>query len=224
MQSKLKVLAAGVLAALAISALPGMASAGEFTADCETGAVCEGTISGGTAEFVNTAGEGFKCTSIGGNATLTSGSSTGTVSLVAKGCKEQITGFGFSCNNTGVAGEIKTGSLVGHGIYVEPEKKLPGILITNVNLTFNCAGFAKKTVTGNVIGADPTPECGVFKSQETETLSQTSPGVQQYKQVTTSGTVFDLMTNNDAGGAYLTSSLTGTATITAVGTKVKATC
>ncbi len=114
---------------------------------------------------------------------------------------------------------------MGHGVYVDPNKTLPGILITNVNLTFECAGFAKKTVTGNLLGAKPNPECNVFKSSESATLSQTAHGTQQYRQVTTTGTVFDLISSNDSGGAYLTSSLTGSLTITAVGgNKVKATC
>lgn len=225
MNKKLTVFAVGVLTTLAVAAVPVVASAGEFTADCENeAATCQGTISGGAVELSNTAGETIGCTSVSGVGTLTSGTSTGTVELTAQGCKEQITGFKFSCNNTGTAGELKTGTLVAHGIYVDPNESIPGILITGVNLTFTCAGFAKKTVTGNLIGADPTPECGVFKASESGSLEQTASGQQKYKQVTTTGTVFDLITNNDSGGSYLTSALTGTATITAINTKVKATC
>jgi len=221
-------LAAGVLTALAFGALPVVASAGEFTADCETGAgkVCEGIVSGGAVVFSNTAGETIGCSSVTGIGTVTDGSSTGTVSLEASGCKETITGFKFSCNSPGqAAGKMSTGTLVAHGVYVDPNKTLPGILVTNVNMTIECAGFAKKTVTGNLIGADPTPECGVFKASETGSLQTTTHGQQQYKQVTTTGTVFDLISNNDSGGTYLTTAVTGTATVTAkAGDKVKATC
>lgn len=226
MKKKLMALGAGALVVLAFAAIPAVASAGEFTADCSVGAECSGTITGGAAAFSNTAGETFSCTSVSGVATLTSGTSTGTVQLAAKGCKENVTIFKFSCNSVGAAaGEIKTGTLVGHGVYVDPNKSIPGILITNVNMTFQCAGFSTRTVTGNVLGAKPNPECGVFKKSESGTLEQTAHGTQKYTQVTTTGTVFDLTSNNDSGGAYATSSLTGTLTITATGgTEVKATC
>jgi hypothetical protein len=226
MNKKLMAIAVGVLSALAFTVLPMAASAGEFTADCKTGAECSGTVAAGAIALSNTAGETITCSSATGTATLTSGTSTGTVNLTAHGCKETVTIFKFACNGVGQpAGTINTGNLVGHGIYVDPNKSIPGILITNVNMTFVCAGFVSKTVTGNIIGADPTPECGVFKKSESGELKTTAHGQQQYKQVTTAGTVFDLISSNDAGGAYLTSALTGTATITATGgNEVKATC
>jgi hypothetical protein len=220
---KMKALTAGALVALALASVPAVASAGEYTGDCETGATCSGTISGGAAAFANSSGETIGCSAISGTASMTSGSSTGTVQLSATGCVETISGFKFSCTNTATAGKITTNNMVAHGVYVDSKRTIPGILITGVNVTFSCASFITRTVTGNILGAKPNAECGVFKASDTASLNQTAHGVQQYTQVTETGTVFDLIANNDNGGAYLTTSLTGSLTITGT-TKVKATC
>jgi hypothetical protein len=224
MNKKLKALGAGALAILALALVPAGASAGEFISDCETGASCSGTISGGAGTFSNSAGETFSCTAVTGTATLTSGTSTGTVQLAGTGCVETISGFKFSCSNTATAGKITTNTLTWHNVYVDSNKTLPGILVTGVNVTLVCGTFVKKTFTGNLLGAKLNPECGVFKATETGSFEQTAHGTQKYTQVTGTGTVFDLISNNDAGGAYATSSLTGTLTGTVSGTKVKATC
>jgi hypothetical protein len=226
MKQQLTVLAAGALAILALAAYPTVASAGEFTADCSSGATCSGTIAGSAAAISNSAGETISCTSISGSASLTSGTSTITVSLVAHGCRETITFFKFSCNTVGQpSGTISTGPLVGHSVYVESDRSITGIVITNVNVTFTCAGFADKTITGNILAGTPNPQCGVFKSSVSGTLETTAHGTQQYKQVTTTGTVFDLISNNDSGGSYLTSALKGSLSVTFVeGKQVKATC
>ena len=227
MTKKLMLLATGVLTALAFAALPAVASAGEYTADCENGAAtCSGSVVGGEAELRNDAGEGIHCKTVGGTATVTNGSSTGTLSLVFKTCTETITPFGFSCNNTGVAGEIKTGSMVTHLIYLEPNKTTPGIKVTlpAAGVTFNCAGFAKKLVTGKVIGHISNPNCGTFQASHTADFAESATGVQRWMQATTSGETTDLISNNDAGGAYTTSSQKGTGVITWTGTKVKLTC
>jgi hypothetical protein len=232
MNKKLMDLATGVLAALALAALPAMASAGEFAADCENGAAtCTGTVAGGKTELKNDKGEGISCASVGGKATVTNGSATGAVELTFKTCKENITGFGFSCNNTGVAGEIKTGSIITHYIWIHHDKTTPGIKITlpgfgtgTGGVTFNCAGFAKKTVTGTLIEHLPFPNCGTFQASHSAEFTETSTGVQKYMQVTTTGEKTDLISNNDAGGAYTTTSQIGSGVVTWTGTKVRLTC
>jgi len=230
MSKKLMVLAAGALAALAFTALPSIASAGEFEHHCTTtGGVaqpCTLTIEGGAAELVNTAGEGISCTSVTGTGSASTTGTTGAALLTFKGCRENITIFKFTCTSTGTAGEIKTNELVSHNIYIDPSKTTPGLLLTGVNVTFNCAGFAKKTVTGNVIGHLTSPNCSSAVTSMGISFEKSSNGNQKYKQVTTTGTIFDLISNNDTeGGVYLTSSQAGTGTIkTAAGQHIRLTC
>jgi hypothetical protein len=212
MNKKLMLLAAGAMATLAFTLLPAVASAGEFTGDCKSGATCSATVAGGAASLGNTAGETISCTSVSGSASLTSGTSTGLIFLTFHGCKETATFFKFSCNSPGQqSGTIATGGLVAHLVYLGLATKLPaGILITNVKATFSCAGFSNKTVTGNVIGEITNPNCGSSSTSHQVTFSSfIQHGNQQWVQVTHQGTVFDLISNNDAGGSYSTSSLVG---------------
>jgi hypothetical protein len=228
MSKKLMLLAAGALTALAFAALPAVASAGEYILDCETGAgkVCEGTVAGGASSLSNGAGETITCTGVEGTATATGGTSTGTLSLIFVGCHETVTIFHFTCNSSGLAaGRIATGSLQSHVINIEHGGTTPGILVTNANVTFECTGFSKKTVTGNVIGHLENPQCNTFAVAHTANFTASAHGIQAYTQVTTTGTIQDLIQNNDAGGAYQTSAQVGTGTITwKAGDKVNITC
>ena len=237
MKKKLMILAAGVLAALAFAALPAVASAGEYVADCEGAAVCTGTVAGGATQLRNTASEGISCTAVNGTATATNGSSTGTLELNFTGCVETITGFKFKCNSpTGGAGEVKTGQMVTHLIYLEPNAQTPGIKITLpvAGVTFTCAGFSKKTVTDKVIGHISNPNCKTFQQSHTADFAELkhpepggipTPGVQRWMTATTTGPTTDLKSNNHNGGAYVTSAQTGSGVITwAAGHKVNLTC
>jgi hypothetical protein len=224
MKQTLMLLAATAVAALAFTAIPAVALAGEFTADCEVGATCAATLTGGQAAVSTSAGETISCSSFTGTANFTSGSSTSTIALLAHGCRETVTFFRFACNSAGQpSGTIRMNELVGHNVYLESDHSITGILITNVNTTFECAGFSKKTVTGNILGATPNPQCGVFKSSASGTLEATAHGSQKYTQVTTAGTVFDLIISSHEG-AYQTLALIGSLTATVSGNKIKATC
>ena len=230
MSKKLMLLAAGALAALAFAALPAVSLAGEYTLDCETGVgkVCEGTVAGGAASLSKVSGETTSCTGVEGTATATGGTSTGTLSLTFTGCKETVTIFKFSCNSPGqAAGRIATGNLVSHVINIEPagQTKTPGILVTNANITYECTGFSKMTYTGNFIGHFENPQCGTSSASHSVNFTATAHGQQTYKQVTTTGTVFDLVSNNHTGGSYQTAAVVGTTTITwKAGDKVNITC
>jgi hypothetical protein len=207
------------LAALAVVAVPASASAGEFTVDCEDGPSCTAGVHGEaeTVELANTAGERITCTTVSGTSTQTSGTSTGSIRLTFKGCKEQVTIFKFSCNSAGQgSGIIDTGTLVTHIVNLSSFLDAPGILITNFNLTFECTGFGKKTLTGSLLGRiDITEsECGKFTPFRLITFLKLFNGQQADKQVTQAGTIFDLISNNDSGGEYKTSSLTFTANTT----------
>jgi hypothetical protein len=226
MSKKLMLLAAGALTALAFAALPAVGSAGEFTADCGAGATCNATVAGGAASLGNIAGETISCTSVSGSASLTSGSSTGTVSLTFHGCKETETIFKFSCTSVGQpTGTIATGSMVVHLVYLDDDKIRKGILITNLNVTFNCPGYSDKRVTGNVMGQITNPECGAFKASHRVVFAATTHGLQLFRWVTGTGTSFDLTSNNDtAPGEYLTSSQVGEGTLTYIDKTAKLTC
>ncbi|HEX6782798.1 MAG TPA: hypothetical protein VF125_12335 [Solirubrobacterales bacterium] len=232
MNKKLMLLATGVLAALAFAALPAVASAGEPEAHCKVGAVCFGTVAGGATQLRDDAGQGITCTSVHGTASLTSTTSTGTLALTFTGCVETITGFKFSCNNTGVAGKISTGTMGTHLIYLHHlpntttglKVTLPGYGTGSGGVTFTCAGFSRKTVTGSVIGHISNPECNTYRPVHTADFAEASTGVQKFMQITTTGDKTDLISNNDAGGAYTTSAQIGSGVITWEGTEVNITC
>jgi hypothetical protein len=216
MSKRLMLLAAGVLATLAFTALPSMASANEFIATCSTKANCTATIAGGAAVLENDAGGAVgtvSCTASTGTATIEHAKSTGSVSLSFTGCNNN----GFKCNSVGAAaGVINTGSLVSHLIYLEATtagKK--GVLLTNVNVTFECAGgLVKKTVTGNVIGEIEEPNCGTAKASHKINFEPgAATGSQQWTQITKAGTIFDLTSGTHASDTT-TSSQKGTGTLT----------
>jgi hypothetical protein len=221
------ILAAGVLAALAFTALPAVSSAQEYLVDCETGAQCEGTIAGGAGVLSNTTNETVSCTSVHGIAKATSGSATGSFELTFTGCRETVTFFKFGCNSAGAASQtIKTGALVSHMVNLsETGGTVPGILVTNSNVTFECAGFSKKTVTGNVLGTienEGNVACDTtFDAQTKADFTQTSHGQQTHKKYT--GKEYDL-TSSAHDGVYHTSAQTGTGTITWTKNKVRITC
>jgi hypothetical protein len=208
-------LVVAVSAVAAVATTPSSAFAGEFTADCESGASCLSSVSGSSFSLTNTNGETITCNGVSGVPANTSGSSTGSTGpLEFFGCHEKVSGFNFSCNSpSGLSGVIKTNSMVFHNVYLEPNATTPGILFTGMNTTISCASFLKKTVTGNLIGHFSNPQCGSFASFHTLTFEAIAPGRQRYTSVTTSGTSFDLQSNNDAGGQYLTTALTGSMTI-----------
>jgi hypothetical protein len=231
MNKKLMLPAAGVLAALVFAALPAVASAGEFTADCETNASCAGSLAGVNAQLRNDAGEGISCPTVDGKATVTNGSPTGFLELTFTNCVETITGFKFKCTNTATSGKIETGPMVTHLIYLEETKTTPGFKVTLPGhgteaggVTFNCAGFAKKLVTGAVVGDISNPECDTFQASHTAVFGESSAGVQRWMQATTTGSNTDLISNNDPG-VYTTSAQIGSGFITWPGNnKVKLTC
>jgi hypothetical protein len=223
MSKKLMLLAAGALTALAFAALPAVASAGTYNVDCEGGApTCGGTITSNPAvliELEDDAGVKIRCTSTTGSFSATNATSTGSAELVFKGCTEQ-TFDAFKCNNTGVAGEIKTNKLTSDLINIDPSPATtPGILLTGINVTFTCAGFVNKTVTGNIIGhiengAPGGTACDtIFDKTTSISFEKIGVGQQKFKQVTTTGTMFDLISGDHTSGAKTdatTSSQTGT--------------
>lgn len=214
MSKKLMLLAAGVLAIVAFSALPGVASAAEFNGTC-SGAACTGTVeSTSLATLEGATGSSVKCLKTTGTSVQTNASPTGTLQLLFHECTDES--LGTSCHSIagGVsqpAGTITTNSLVTHLAVIHASPKTVGVLLTGINVTFECAGgLVRKTVTGNIIGEIVNPECGVAKATTSfKFAAGTTTGTQKWTQITTTGTVFDLTSNNDSGGAYETASQSG---------------
>ncbi|HVD39626.1 MAG TPA: hypothetical protein VNC16_01295 [Solirubrobacterales bacterium] len=230
MNKKLMLLAAAALSALAFAAVPTVASAGEYEAHCEKAGVvqatCNATISGGIAELSDTNGLRIHCKTVGGTASFTTTTSTGTASLQFKECTDAV--FGLECNNQGTGTkQINTNAMVSHLVNIEPSPgTTPGVLMTGVNVTFTCAFGIRKTVTGNVIGhlEEPATVCNKAVTSLKLNFEKIANGQQQFKQVTTTGTIFDLISSADPG-EYLTSAQTGTGTVSITeGKTVKITC
>ncbi|HVD39472.1 MAG TPA: hypothetical protein VNC16_00515 [Solirubrobacterales bacterium] len=220
MNKKLMLLAAAALSALAFAAVPTVASAGEYEAHCQdaagnTVATCNLSITGGFAELSDTSGLRIHCKTVSGTASATTTTSTGTAILEFNECTDFV--FGTECNNQGAGTKkIKTNTLISHIVNKEPGGTEPGLLMTGINVTFTCPAIGtKKTVTGNVIGhiEEPSNVCNKAVSTFSVNFSKIANGKQDTTQVTTTGTIFDLISNNDAGGSYLTSAQTGTGTL-----------
>jgi hypothetical protein len=208
----------GISCALALTLFPSMASAGEFVGHCSSGpgTTCTATFAAGTSTLEDDSGSRLECTSTTGSVTGTSGTSTGTASLTAHGCKDEATGF--TCTSVGEpVGTLHTGSgLVSHLVYIDATPStLVGILATNLNITITCAGgLIKKTVTGSVIAVIQNPECGKPRASfKGEFSAGVTTGSQRYTQVTTTGTVFNLIFGNETADTTQTS-ITGSGTIT----------
>lgn len=218
MSKKLIAPISGALCVLALTFLSSMASAGEIIGHCSSGGTCTGTFTGGPTVLQDDSGGAagrFSCSTVTGTVSGMSNTSTATASLTLHGCQEPI--FGTKCSSSGEPlGTIRTGNgVVSHLVYIDGKPNpIVGVLATNLSVTFSCPSvFTQKTVTGNVIAKIENPECGKPRTSFSGEFAQAGPGIQQYSQVTTTGTVFTLTAGNH--GADLTqSSITGTGTIT----------
>jgi hypothetical protein len=188
-------LAAGALTALAFAVLPAGAAATEMESHCSA-APCEGAVeSTGITVLTDDSGLGLQCGKTTGTVTQTAATST-TVSvlLTLDECKDP---FGGGCQNEGAGtAKIVTNTMTGHLITVTTGKpETAGILLTGVNITFECTFAGKKTVTGNIIGTfENTSEfCGKATTHHTISFTQSSSGQQTDK--TWTGSSFDLLSS-----------------------------
>jgi hypothetical protein len=223
MNKKLMLLVAGALTALAFTALPGAASAKETTLDCEN-AECTYTVAGGVSTFSTVSGDTVSCTSVtgGGGAINLNGkfeTTTTTGSLTFHGCKETTTIFKFACSTPGTpSGTIISNTITTHNIALTGGTET-GVLLTDSKGTFTCAGgFARTTVTGNVIGESET-KCDAAASA-TQKLNFETTGHGAQKLTTYTGATYNLTaaTNHNttptATSGYETAAQSGTATLT----------
>jgi hypothetical protein len=211
MSKKMMLLA---LAVAAIFAIPSAASAQEI----HFSGVTDFTGSGG-AGFLAASGEPkISCTSNTSNGKFDSGSSTtGTITIVFKGCTAEFFGIKGNCNTLGDT----TGIITSHGTFhlittVANGVSTPDILITPTTTTIICSGFSRVEVTGNgVIGKITSPKCG--QSSNTMGVTFEAEGSTQ-KQIEYTGKKYDLSahTENSSGettGASGTAALSGSNTI-----------
>jgi len=209
MNRKLTMLVIGGFAAFAC--LAPAASASAFTATCSGGELtCFGTIQGtGSVVLEESSGLKISCTGTTGSTQQSSGFTWGSASFRFSGCKESV--LGTNCGNTAESGQIQTNTVTSDLIYIE-SKSTPGVLLTGLNVTFSCPTIGvKKTVTGNIIGHIENPACGTASASHTISFEAgATTGTQKYTEIETASFYYDLTVNNDAGGSYATSSLSGT--------------
>jgi hypothetical protein len=200
---KLVLLALAVVSA-AMFALPAVAAAGEPETDCPGGAAtCSFTTSGEALTWTTANGTTINCTSSTGTGSYTS-KTTGTIGLTYSGCKESV--FGTSCGTSGV---IKTSTAVFHNVYTADNKTSPGLLITQpaagTFASFSCGGgLLTVSVTGNVIGSLESPGCGSEAELWPLNFTESAHGNQTLKQVTGTGSAFDLLAHLNTGGTQTT--------------------
>ncbi|HEX3042776.1 MAG TPA: hypothetical protein VHP56_11875 [Solirubrobacterales bacterium] len=210
-------IAAGALAVLAFTAFSGAASAAESPLKCEGAGACTYSISGGESKLSLTGGDTVKCTSTTGSGEMTNldanrESTTGLIEFHFSNCREQNSGFQFSCTNTATAGTTTTNWMVFHAIRIPFFGWL--LLITGWNETFTCAGgFASTQVTGNVIGQIETA-CGTTGTTLALNFTSSSHGVQTLTTYTGSTFKLEGKTSHTGGGSYAQAAQTGTSTLT----------
>lgn len=204
MKSKFMLLALSVFA-LALAALPAMASAGEPQVDPASGKFpLTFTSTGGFSELRAANEPEIKCESNSGSGKYTT-STTGEFSLTFKGCTTSFFGFPVSCNTAGKAGEIVTNTSVFHNTYLTDAKTTPGILVTSptsgVFATIICGSFATIEVKGNgILGHLESPKCG--EKKKTATLNFAATGSSQnFKKVTATGTTEYSLKSKTEGGS-----------------------
>ncbi|HEX3041013.1 MAG TPA: hypothetical protein VHP56_02855 [Solirubrobacterales bacterium] len=219
MNKKSMLLLFGTLAALAFTALPGAAAAKETKLKCEGEGICSFTVSGTETKFSIVGGDTVKCTGLSGNGSVSNldasrESTTSTVQLLFTNCKEQNSGFQFSCTNTATAGNVTTNVMTGHNVALTTGTEA-GVLLTNAGVTFTCAGGHLPTqVTGSVIGESET-KCGSNTGTVQKLVfNTTGDGLQSLTTYT--GTTFRLQakTNHSAVGTYANAAESGTGTVT----------
>jgi hypothetical protein len=213
MKNKMMRLGLGTMVALAFAALPAVASAGEPEIHCG-GAVCgKFTSTSGPTSLSTTSGTTVNCASSKGTGEYTT-KTTGNMQLTFHECKTP-TFFNTACTTPGQpSGTIVTANSVFHNIYESTDKSTPGVLITSPTggvpyTTFTCAGFLHVEVTGNIIGDLEFPACGASSKEFKLDFVATAHGQQKYKQVTTTGPIWDLDSIVNSG-APVTSAMNGT--------------
>lgn len=199
-------------------ALPSVASAGVWHLEPEDGSTTQTlSFSGGTSRLVTVEPGGdvksgeIHCDSVSGSGSYEN-TTTGTLSLLFHSCEDK--GTGATCTTSGLSsGTIETTALTFHNVLIQANT--PGILITpnsstNVFAHFVCGFIVPVTIDGNGVIGDVTLSCGQTGVTSGEVDFELENNTQKYKQVTGTGTVYQLTraSNNHIGGQEGTGSVT----------------
>ena len=200
---------------------------GRWTIDAATLPTFSSSSEGAT-KLVPASGFAVECSGASGSGKYTS-STTGNIELTFTGCGTPSSASN-NCTNTATAGKITTTEFVFHNVVLEPTPSpVLGTLITSNAghfATFTCTIFGipnKVVVSGNgIIGQVTSPACGTTEVTESKLAFEQTGGSQKWKQVTTTGTSYDL-TSSTNGGAAVTAGQEGKGKVT-YNQKVKITC
>lgn len=210
-------LLATALTALAFAALPAMASAGTPQIHCPgtSGTHCEfsGTTSSKVELTKTSTSLAVHCSQTTVSGTITT--SEGTVRFQFHNCTDNL--FGLPCTTSGQSsGTITTTLLPYDNIYTTDNNTSPGVLVTPATgsshfASFTCANGANVVSGNGVIGSLSSPACGAESASLTLGFTASSKGHQTHKQITNTGTIYDLTSEG------LTASQVGSGTVTIVG-------
>jgi hypothetical protein len=187
-----------ILTAMAITAIPATASAAGWDIDVEGGTVpLKFTVASNEVKFTMALGTTLSCTKVAGSGQYLT-TTEGSLEFTFNGCQR---GGGEECHSKGALfGEVTSTSLAFHNIMAESTVQvfngIPGILITGNNnhfATLECALTTAEVIGNGVIGIMTAPVCATAAWSPTATVNfaSTKPGQQEYKQVETTGTVYD---------------------------------
>jgi hypothetical protein len=190
---KMIVLALAV-ASVAMFALPAVASAGTWHLGGSFPAAF--TFKGGTATWGTAGGTTIHCGSVSGAGSYAN-STSGTMQLTFSGTCQTAGPFGpVHCTSAGqAAGTVRTEVLPIDNVMLH--NNVPGVLVTpNANgrvAHFVCGGLITVEWKGNgILGKITKPACEAISTEATVDFNATAHGKQEYTQVTTTGTVYNL--------------------------------
>lgn len=204
-----------VLIVLAFAVSASQATAATPEGDPEGGVFpVAATASSGASVMSTASGLTVSCTSGTGTGTATS-KTTGEGSYVLHGCKENV--FGVQCTSPGQPnGTIKLATATAHLVYLDEKHIKPGVLATppasGVFATFFCTGLIHVEVKGTgIMGEIAFPACGQTSNTATVITQMTEHGIQKYRQIEETGTIYNL-TASINGGAFQSVGTTWTVT------------
>lgn len=183
-----------------ILAAPGGALAGEWKLDNGAGKMFN--VAGGASALKAKGGMTVKCNALAGNGQYAN-ETTGNIHATFMGCKDSI--FGAACTTPGQpAGSITVVNKQFHNVIIGDagDKFTPiGILVTGGVgnfTTFVCLGI-NFVIKGDVIGEIEAPNCELEGKNYKLNFESLAHGVQKYRQVTTGGEMFDLISEMGGG-------------------------